>query len=104
MPQYPLEAPPHPLRSPPPPHGAHTVQLLWPASSTNVSEAQALQLAALAGEKNPAGHGAHAVCPSRDWCCPAPHATQCSGDDDGSEPLTRPAAHAMHDVCATKGW
>jgi hypothetical protein len=104
MPQYPSDAPRQSLRRPPPSQTSHGLQLLWPASSTNVSDAQALQLAASPAEKNPAGHSAHAVCPSRDWYRPAPHATQCAGDDDGSEPLTRPAAHAMQDSCATDGW
>jgi hypothetical protein len=64
MPQYPSEAPPHPLRSPPPPHDAHTVQLLWPALLMNVSEAQALQLAASPAEKKPAGHSVQSVLPN----------------------------------------
>jgi hypothetical protein len=92
------------VRRPPPAQTAHGVQGLGPASAPTGSEAPALQLAASPAEKKPAGHSAHAVCPSRDWYCPAPQATQCAGDDDGSEPLTRPAAHAMQDVCATEGW
>ena len=79
------------------------MQLLCPASSWYVYNPcieHALQVAAPPAEKKPAGHGAHAVWPSRDWERPAPHATQCAADDVGCVPLTRPAAHAVHDACA----
>jgi len=76
IPQYPSDAPPQPLRFAPPSQSAHGLQLLCPASSWYVSIAHALQVGAPAADTKPAGHGEHAVWPSRDWERPSSHATQ----------------------------
>ena len=57
-------------------HVTYGLQLLCPASSWYVSIAHALQVGAPAADTKPAGHGEHAVWPSRDWERPSSHATQ----------------------------
>jgi hypothetical protein len=59
MPQYPPDAPPQPLRCPPTLQTSHGLQLLCPGKSWYMFTAHALQIAAPAADKKPAGHGAH---------------------------------------------